>query len=99
MIRSTDITSFTEYRKRLKEHHSMVKETGRPLYVTNKGETEAVVLSPEAFDELLELAELPKLLAMIAQSEQDLAEGKGVDAKDFLRKIAEKQGLDLDREL
>jgi PHD/YefM family antitoxin component YafN of YafNO toxin-antitoxin module len=93
MIRTTDITSFTEYRKRLKEHHSMVKETGRPLYVTNKGETEAVVLSPDAFNELLDLAELAKLAEMAAQSEAELNAESGVEAKESYRRLVEKNKL------
>ena len=93
MIRTTDITSFTEYRKRLKEHHSMVKETGRPLYVTNKGETEAVVLSPDAFNELLDLAELAKLAEMAAQSEAELNAESVVEAKESYRRLVEKNKL------
>ncbi len=96
MIRTTDITSFTEYRKRLKEHHSMVKETGRPLYVTNKGETEAVVLSPDAFNELLDLAEMPQVLALMEKSLSDIEAGRVIDAKEALRQIAEKHNLKLE---
>ncbi|NQU50463.1 MAG: type II toxin-antitoxin system Phd/YefM family antitoxin [Planctomycetes bacterium] len=96
MIRTTDITSFTEYRKRLKEHHSMVKETGRPLYVTNKGETEAVVLSPDAFNELLDLAEMPQVLALMEKSLSDIEAGRVIDAKEALLQIAEKHNLKLE---
>jgi PHD/YefM family antitoxin component YafN of YafNO toxin-antitoxin module len=96
MIRTTDITSFTEYRRRLREHHDQVRETGRPLYVTNKGEAEAVVLSPEAFNELADRAELPEILAMIARSEADLIAGRVGDAREELHHLADRNELKLD---
>ena len=52
MARSTDITSLTEHRKNLRDHFRQVRETGRPLFITTNGETNAVVLSPEAYDAL-----------------------------------------------
>jgi PHD/YefM family antitoxin component YafN of YafNO toxin-antitoxin module len=96
MIRTNDITSFTDYRQHLRQHHSYIRETGRPFYVTNKGEVEAVVLSPEAFNALADRAELPEILAMIARSESDLKAGCASDALKTLRKLAEQNDLKLD---
>lgn len=97
MARSTDITSFTEHRKHLRDHLRQVRETGRPLYVTTNGETDAVVLSPEAFDALADKAELAESLAMIDRSMEDLSEGRTQAAKPALRRIADELGLSLDR--
>ncbi len=97
MTRSTDITSFTEHRKYLRDHLKQVRETGRPLYITTNGETDAVVLSPEAYDTLADKAELTESLAMIDRSVEDIAEGRTQAAKLALKKIADDLGLSLDR--
>ena len=97
MARSTDITSFTEHRKRLREHLLLVRETGRPLYVTTNGKTDAVVLSPEAYDALADRAELAESLALIDRSMEDIREGRAQRAKPALKKLAEDLGLKLDR--
>ena len=67
------------------------RETGRPLYITTNGETNAVVLSPEAFDEL---AESP---AMIDGSTEDIRHGRTRPATPALKKIADELGLKLNR--
>jgi prevent-host-death family protein len=97
MARSTDITSFTEHRQHLRDHLKKVRETGRPLYVTTNGETDAVVLSPEAYDALADKAELAESLAMIDRSMEDVAERRTHAAKPALRRIADELGLSLDR--
>ena len=42
MPRSSDVTSFTEHRQRLREQLRRAGETGRPLFVTTNGVTDAV---------------------------------------------------------
>lgn len=96
MTRSTDITSLSDYRQRMREHISMVQETGRPLYVTSNGRTAAVVLSPEAYDALLEKAELAETLIMLQKSEEDIRAGRVMDARTALREIVSQYGIDLD---
>ena len=96
MPRSTDITSFTEYRQHLRDHLRRVRETGRPLFVTTNGETDVVVLSPEAYDQLAEKAELAQSLALIDRSLEDIRAGRtrsARDAQDALRKVADELGL------
>jgi prevent-host-death family protein len=97
MTRSSDITSFTDHRQRLRDHFRMVKESGRPLFVTTNGETDAVVLSPEAFDRLADKAELLESLARIEQSMDDVREGRTQPAREALRRVAEELGLGIDR--
>ena len=97
MARSNDIISFTEYRQHLRAHLSQVRETGRPLYVTTNGVTDAVVLSPEAFDALADKAELAESLAMIDHSMEDIREGRTQPAKKALKKLADELGLKPDR--
>ena len=90
MTRTNDITTASDYRSHQSETHAKLRET-------NRGKPEAVLLSPEAYDELLDQAQLPEILASIRQSERDLAEGKGVDAFDALKQIAARAGVTLDR--
>ncbi|HEY8751800.1 MAG TPA: type II toxin-antitoxin system Phd/YefM family antitoxin [Tepidisphaeraceae bacterium] len=97
MTRSSDITSFTDFRARLRAHLDARKTTGRPLFVTTNGETEAVVLSPEAFDALMDQAELNESLSLLDRSEEDLEAGRVMSAKAGLRKIAAELNLKLDR--
>ncbi len=97
MNRSTDITSFSEHRQHLREHFSMVRETGRPLYVTTNGQTDAVVLSPEAFDALAEKAELAESLERLERGMSDVEKGRTSPAKQALQQLAKKLGLKLDR--
>ena len=97
MAHSSDITSFTEHRKHLRRHLQQVHETGRPLFITTNGETDAVVLSPEAYDILADKAELAESLARIDRSKEDIAAGRTRPAKAALKKIADDLGLSLDR--
>ncbi len=97
MARSTDITNFTAHRQHLRDHLRQVRETGRPLYITTNGKTDAVVLSPEAYDELADKAELAESLAMIDRSTEDIRHGRTRPAKPALKKIADELGLKLDR--
>lgn len=97
MTRSSDITSFTEHRQHLRDHLRQVRETGRPLYVTTNGQTDAVVMSPEAYDELADKAELVESLALIDRSMEDIERGRVQPAKPALKKLADELGLKLER--
>ncbi|MEL6310874.1 MAG: type II toxin-antitoxin system prevent-host-death family antitoxin [Planctomycetota bacterium] len=97
MTRTDDITTNSDYRANQSETHAKLRKTGRPIFLTNRGKPEAVLLSPEAYDDLLEEVELLESLKTIRQSEQEFAEGKGVDAREALREILADRGLTLDR--
>lgn len=97
MTRTTDITSFTDFRTRLRDHLDQRKASGRPLFVTTNGETEAVVLSPAAFDKLMEQVELARSLATLDRSMEDIKGGRTRSAKTALRQIAGELKLKLDR--
>jgi len=97
MTRSTDITSFTEFRAHLRDHLDQRKATNRPLFITTNGETEAVVLSPSAFDELMDQAELAKSLVVLDRSMEDVKAGRGQPLKQAVREIAAELGLKIDR--
>ena len=93
MNRYEDVTNFTEHRQHLREHLSRVRETGRPLYVTTNGEPEAVVLSAEAYDALVDRAELAETVLMIRRSEADAAAGRVRPAREAVATLAARLGV------
>jgi len=88
MNRSTDITSFSSHRQHLREHLDRVRSTGRPLFITTHGETDAVLLSPKAFDELVEKAEFAQSLELIDRSMEQVETGEGRSLKEAIAEIA-----------
>ena len=97
MARTADITSFTEHRKNLRDHLRRVRESGRPLFITTNGRTDAVLLSPEVFDALADQAELAHGLAALDRSAEDIRGGRTQPARPAIEKIADELGLKLDR--
>ncbi len=93
MTRTTDITTFSDLRQNLRERLDRLKKTGRPLFVTSNGEPDAVVLSPEAFNELVENAERAADLESLDRGLVDLKAGRVRDLRAGVRGIARKQGL------
>ena len=96
MNRSTDITSFTQHRRLLRQHLDQARVTGRPIFITSKGEPDGVVLSPEAYDSLVERAELADSLQMLDHGMEDSRNGRVRPLKQAVHEIAE--GLDLNLE-
>lgn len=92
-MRTEDLVNSREYRQNMRAHHERAKRTGRPIFVTNRGVPEAVVLAPEVYDELADRAEISAISAMIERSDADLAAGRGADARTVLRALASKYGL------
>ncbi|MGF1632245.1 MAG: type II toxin-antitoxin system Phd/YefM family antitoxin [Phycisphaerae bacterium] len=76
MIRTEDITSVSDLRTHLKDRLKQAQETGRPLFITTNGETEAVLLSPAAYDRLAGQAELARSLKQLDASMDDIAAGR-----------------------
>ncbi|MFG0293767.1 MAG: type II toxin-antitoxin system Phd/YefM family antitoxin [Phycisphaerales bacterium JB050] len=97
MTRTTDITSFTDLRKNLRVRIDRVRELGRPLFVTTNGQTDAVVLSPEQFDELVGKAELLESVASIERGMRDGEAGRVRPMRDGIKQIADELGITLDR--
>jgi prevent-host-death family protein len=81
----------------LRDHFRLVRETGRPLFVTTNGETDAVVLSPDAYDQLADKAELLESLVKIERGMADVRGSRTQPARPAIRKLAEDLGLGLDR--
>jgi prevent-host-death family protein len=97
MTHGTDTTSFNDFRNRLRDHLDQSKATGRPLLIKENGETEAVVLSPATFDELMDQAELARSLTLLDHSADDIRAGRVKPAKGAIKGVASEFGLKLDR--
>jgi prevent-host-death family protein len=74
-----------------------VRKTGRPLFVTTNGRTDAVVLSGEAYDALLEKSEMAASLKVLRRSGADIAAGRTRPAKAALKLIAKELGIEIER--
>ncbi len=99
-MRAKDILPLTEHRAHLSENFQQVRETGRPLFITANGRTAAVVLSPESYDALKALAEKAELaenISLIRQGRADFKAGRVHDARESIRQLADKHGVDLNR--
>jgi prevent-host-death family protein len=88
---------FDDYRQHLREHHDRARETGEPLTVTRDGEPEAVVMSPQRYQQLAEAEQLLENLKRIDRSMEDYQAGRTVEAKEALRQIAKDAGLNFNR--
>ena len=97
MVRTEDITSFSTHRAHLKAHLRQVNATGRPMFITTNGETEAVVLSPAAYDKLAADAEQARSLTILDRSVGDIKAGRVRPAKRAIEDIAAEFGLTLER--
>ena len=82
----TDIRPVSEFRANAAELIDQVRQSGRPLILTQRGHSAAVVLDVAAYEEMLEEIEL---LRDVRQAEKELASGRAVsnrDAKARLRR-------------
>ncbi|MEM6852886.1 MAG: type II toxin-antitoxin system Phd/YefM family antitoxin [Planctomycetota bacterium] len=93
MIRTEDIKSVTEFRTHMKDSLQQVKENGRPLFLTNGGDAEAVVLSAAAYDELAELADIAESLKGIRAGLKQFEEGETIEAGEMLKRMRRELGL------
>lgn len=92
LTRSTDITSASDLRANLRLHLDRLAQTNRPLFITTNGEPEAILLSKEVFDKLVEQAEHMENLRRLQQGEADAQAGRTFPAESALRELAAKLG-------
>jgi PHD/YefM family antitoxin component YafN of YafNO toxin-antitoxin module len=95
MIDVTQVHSLTEFQRNAKDHVERLKESGKPEVLTVNGQAELVVQSAQAYQELLEDAELARSLRVIRKSLDDAKRGKTQSARAFLKSLAAKHGIEL----
>jgi len=94
MIRAHDIRSLTDFRNNAKDHLDRIAQSRRPEVLTVNGEARGVVLSPEAFDELVADAEYARNLKAIRSGLDALKRGQTIPADDAFAQVAKELGLD-----
>ena len=93
MTQVPNTTSFTDLRRNLRSHLDRVRGSNAPLFVTNNGETDAVLLSRDAFAELSALAHQADITRKIRQSKADFAAGRSVAHPEGLNALADELGV------
>jgi len=83
---SEDIQPLTAFRANAALFVEQVRQTGRPLVLTQHGKSAAVLLGVANYEALVEELEL---LRDIHLSERELAEGKGVAHEEVVRELRE----------
>lgn len=95
MLDLNHILSVTDFNRNTKEHIQWLKETGKPEVLTVNGQAEIVVQSAEAYQKLVEAAELSETLAGIRRGLEQVKRGEGRPMREFIEKLAEKHGVSL----
>ncbi|MEM1167137.1 MAG: type II toxin-antitoxin system Phd/YefM family antitoxin [Planctomycetota bacterium] len=97
MVRAGDIQPLSEFRQHATAHLDRLAQTRGIEILTVNGRPKGVVMSPEVFDELQELADEARIAAGIRRGLAELDNGDRIDAKDGLRQLATELGIRLDR--
>jgi PHD/YefM family antitoxin component YafN of YafNO toxin-antitoxin module len=95
MVDLNHILSVTDFNRNTREHIQWLKETGKPEVLTVNGQAEIVVQSAEAYQKLLDSAELSETLAGIRRGLEQVKRGEARPMREFLEKLAEKHGVSL----
>ena len=68
----------------------MCNESNEPVYITKNGYGETVIMSMKAYEEKMYLMDV---YAKLAEAEDEIREGKLVDARQALKELRTKYGL------
>ena len=79
-----DIHSLTTFKRKSSSLMKHMKKTGRPLVLTINGKAEAVVLDPEAYQDI---AEHLDVVARIRRGAAQAGRGEGRPAQDLLDEL------------
>jgi antitoxin YefM len=79
-----DIQSLTSFRANVASFVDQVRETGRPLVLTQHGKSAAVLLGASDYEALVEELET---LRDIQIAERELAEGKGIPHEQVVEEL------------
>jgi prevent-host-death family protein len=82
-----DICPISDFRDNASSMVAKVRSDHRPLIITQYGKSSAVLISAEAYQELLDRIEI---LSDIAASEEEIANGGGMDQEEFKKELFKK---------
>jgi PHD/YefM family antitoxin component YafN of YafNO toxin-antitoxin module len=84
MHQAQDTYSLTDFKQNAKEHLVRLRATGRPEVLTVNGKAEAVVMTPETYDRLLDVA-LGDVKTKVADGLRQARAGQLIDGDEALR--------------
>lgn len=94
MIDLNDIHSLSEFQRNTREHIKRLKATGKPEVLTVNGQAEVVVQSAEAYQKLLDSADLAESVNILRKRLAAVDRGEpGIPADEVLRDIRAELGL------
>ncbi|MBR3087256.1 MAG: type II toxin-antitoxin system Phd/YefM family antitoxin [Kiritimatiellae bacterium] len=83
---SEDVVPFSECRNNLSAYIARVRETHRPILITQNGRAASYLVDAESLDALLDREELSRDIGI---SRREFAEGKGIPQEDVFREMDE----------
>jgi prevent-host-death family protein len=81
---SEDIKPLSEFRSNARSYIDKVRKTKRPLVVTQRGKSAAVILDVEEYESMLNKIEI---LQDIQLADKQIKEGKGVEHEDAKKQV------------
>ena len=84
-----NIVPITDLQQKTKKYVKMVRDTGNPIVITQRGRATAVLSSVENFEgHLMTLDEMsyPDWQKRLARAERESREGKGMELEEYLRR-------------
>jgi len=90
VLPTEDVRPLSDFRANAASFVSQVRETRRPLILTQHGRSAAVLLDVKAYEDLVEHTEL---LHDVKMAEAQIAEEKYIEHADFKKYIFERLGL------
>lgn len=98
MHHAQDTYPLSDFKTNAKSHLQRLRKTGRPEILTVNGKAEAVVMSPEAYDRLIDAVlgaaspdggdfKAGELDALIARAESDIQSGRVVSAHEAFARL------------
>ena len=97
MLYAEDIRKLSDFRQNATAHLDRLAETGTAEVLTVNGEAEGVVMAPATFDSMQKKIAWIEHLEKLDQGYADALAGRGKPAKQALRDIASRLGLELNR--
>ncbi len=90
VLPTEDVRSLSEFRANAAAFVNQVRETRRPLILTQHGRSAAVLLDVKAYEDLVEHAEI---LHDVQMAKAQIAEGKYIEHSNFKKYIFERLGI------
>ena len=91
-LQPKDVHSLTDFQRNTKAHLERLKATGRPALLTVNGKAEAVVLAPDAYAELSELAHQAELIHGLRDALDQADRGDSIPLAAFDKTFRKKHG-------